>query len=94
MDLGKRHNEERENNPARLELLLRLDENFRICLDPIHMIPLQAGALLFLSRYAEAKLTDDATLLGLGHPAVTVLVTALEHNGWMTKRRIVRSTRA
>ncbi len=58
------------------------------------MIPLQAGALLFLSRYAEAKLTDDATLLGLGHPAVTVLVTALEHNGWMTKRRMVRSTRA
>ena len=94
MDLGKRHNEERENNPGRLELLLRLEQNFTICLEPIHMILLQAGALLFLSRYAEAKLTDDATLLGLGHPAVTVLVTALEHNGWMTKRRMVRSTRA
>jgi hypothetical protein len=94
MDLGKRHNEERENNPARLELLLRLDEKFRICLEPIRMIPLQAGALLFLSRYAEAKLTDDATLLGLGHPAVTVLVTVLEHNGWMIKRRTVRSTSA
>ena len=54
------------------------------------MIPLQADAL----RYAEAKLTDDATLLGSGHPAVTVLVTALEHNSWVTKRRMVRSTRA
>lgn len=94
MDLGKRHNEERENNPARLELLLRLEQNFRICLEPIHMIPLQAGALLFLSRYAEVKLTDDATLLASGHPAVTVLVTALEHNSWVTKRRMVRSTRA
>jgi hypothetical protein len=52
----KRHNEEKENNPARLELLLRLEENFRICLEPIQMTPLQAGALLFLSRYAETKL--------------------------------------
>ena len=71
MDLGKRHNEEWESNPARLQLLLRLEENFRLCLELIHMTPLQARALLFLSRYAEAKLTDDAILLGLGHPAVT-----------------------
>jgi hypothetical protein len=77
MDLGKRHNEERENNPARLELLLRLEEDFRTCLEPIHMTPLQAGALLFLSRYAETKLTDAATLPALGHPAVSMLVTAL-----------------
>ncbi len=58
------------------------------------MTPLQAGALLLLSRYAETKLTDAATLLGLGHPAVGVLVTALEHNGWMPKRRKVKYTRA
>jgi DNA-binding MarR family transcriptional regulator len=92
MDLGKRHNEERETNPARLELLLRLEENLRICLEPIQMTPLQAGALLFLSRYAETKLTAAATLLGLEHPAVSVLVTALEHNGRMTKRRKVKYT--
>jgi len=56
MDLGNRHNVERKTNPARLELLLRLEENFRICLERIQMTPLQAGALLFLSRYAETKL--------------------------------------
>lgn len=66
MDLGKSHNEERENNPARLDLLLRLEENFRICLEPIQMTPLQANVLLYLSRYAETKLTDAVTLLGLG----------------------------
>jgi predicted transcriptional regulator len=92
MDLGKRHNEERENNPARLELLLRLEENLRVWLELIHMTPLQAGALIFLRHYAGAKLTDAATLLGLRHPAVSVLITALEHNGWMTKRRTVTYT--
>ena len=92
MDVGKRHSEERKNNPARLELLLRLEENFRICLEPIHMTPLQAGTLIFLRRYAGAKLTDAATLLGLRHPAASVLVTALGRNGWMSKRRTVKYT--
>jgi hypothetical protein len=36
------------------------------------MTQLQAGPFLFLRRYAGAKLTDAATLLGLRHPAVTV----------------------
>jgi DNA-binding MarR family transcriptional regulator len=58
------------------------------------MTPLQAGALRSLRRYAGAKLTDAATLLGLRHPAVSVLVTALERNGWMSKRRTVKYTRA
>jgi hypothetical protein len=77
MDLGKRHNEESKTNPTQLELLLRLEEDFTICLEPIHMTPLQAGALRSLRRYAGAKLTDAATLLALRHPAVSVLVTAL-----------------
>lgn len=81
MDLGKCDNEEREPNPTQLELLLRLEENFRICLELIHMTPLQAGTLIFLRRYAGAKLTDAATLLGLRHPAASVLVTALGRNG-------------
>jgi predicted transcriptional regulator len=92
MDLGKCDNEERETNPTQLELLLRLEENFRICLELIHMTPLQAGALIFLRHYAGAKLTNAATLLGLRHPAVSVLVRALESNGWMTKRRTVKYT--
>jgi hypothetical protein len=36
------------------------------------MTPLQAGALFPLSRYAETKLTDAVTLLGLGHPRVAI----------------------
>lgn len=64
--------------PTRLELLLWLEEDFRICLEPIHMTPVHAGALLFLRRYEGAKLTDAATLLGLTYPAVNVLVIALE----------------
>ena len=58
------------------------------------MTPLQAGALRSLRRYAGVKLTDAATLLGLRYPAVSVLVTALECNGWMSKRRTVKYTRA
>jgi DNA-binding MarR family transcriptional regulator len=58
------------------------------------MALLQAGALHFLSRYVEVKLTDAATLLGLEHPAVSVLVTAMVRNGWMSKRRSVKDTRA
>lgn len=72
MDLGKRDNEQRQTDPIRFELLLRLEEDFRICLEPIHKTLLQAGPFLFLRRYAGAKLTDAATLLGLRHPAVTV----------------------
>jgi len=92
MDLGKCHNEERETNPSQLELLLRLEEKFRICLELIYMTPLQAGTLISLRRYAGAKLTDAATLLGLRHPAVNVLVTVSERNGWMSKRCTVKYT--
>jgi hypothetical protein len=46
-----------------LELVLRLEGEFRRSLEPLRVTPLQAGVLLFLHRHAEARLTDAAAAL-------------------------------
>ena len=46
-----------------LELVLRLEGEFRRSLEPIRVTPLQAGVVLFLQRHAEARLTDAAAAL-------------------------------
>ena len=43
-----------------LELVLRVQGEFRRSLEPIRVTPLQAGVMLFLPRHADAKLTDAA----------------------------------
>jgi len=89
-----RHKDQKETGPTLLELLLRLEGDFRRRLEPIRVTPLQAGVLLFLDRHADAKLTDAATALGVRLPTLSVVVKALVRKRWMTKRYSVKDRRA
>jgi DNA-binding MarR family transcriptional regulator len=77
-----------------LELVLRLEGEFRRSLEPIRVTPLQAGVLLFLRRHADAKLTDAAAALGVRLPTVSAVVKDLLRKRWVSKRRSVTDSRA
>jgi DNA-binding MarR family transcriptional regulator len=76
-----------------LELVLQLHGEFRSCLAPIRVTPLQAGVILFLHRHANATMTDAATALRLRLPTMSVVVKDLVRKRWVTKRRSVTDTR-
>ena len=76
-----------------LELVLRLEGDFRRSLEPIRVTPLQAGVLLYLQRHMDAKLTDAAAALGVRLPTLSVVVTNLVRKRWVTKRRSVKDDR-
>ena len=77
-----------------LEVVLQLHGELRITLDPIRVTPLQAGVLLFLSRHAEARLTDAAATLRVRSATLSEVVKDLVHKRWVTKRRSVTDSRA
>ena len=77
-----------------LELVLRLEGEFRRSLEPIRVTPLQAGMLLYLQRHMDAKLTDAADALCLRLPTLSDVVKDLVRKRWVTKRRSVTDTRA
>lgn len=77
-----------------LELVLRLEGDFRRSLEPIRVTPLQAGVLLFLSRHANATLTNAATSLGVRLPTLSVVVKDLLRKRWVIKRYSVEDRRA
>ena len=76
-----------------LEVVLQLHGEFRRTLEPIRVTPLQAGVLLFLSRYLEARVTDVATALRVRTPTLSEVVNDLVRKRWVTKRRSVTDTR-
>jgi len=77
-----------------LELVLRLEGEFRRSLEPIRVTPLQAGMLLYLQRHTDAKLTDAAAALCLRLPTLSEVVKDLVRNRWVTNRRSVEDRRA
>ena len=77
-----------------LELVLRLEGEFRRRLEPIRVTPLQAGVMLFLRRHADAKLTDAAAALCVRLPTLSEVVKDLVRKRWVTKRRSVTDSRA
>jgi len=77
-----------------LELVLRVQGEFRRSLEPIRVTPLQAGMLLYLQRHTDAKLTDAAAALCLRLPTLSDVVKDLVRKRWVTKRRSVTDTRA
>ena len=77
-----------------LELVLQLHGEFRRSLEPIHVTPLQAGVMLYLSRHADAKLTDASTALGVRSPTLSVVVKALERKRWVTRQYSIEDRRA
>jgi DNA-binding MarR family transcriptional regulator len=76
-----------------LERVLQWHGAFRRSLGPIRVTPLQAAMLLFVSRHAEAKLTDVARALCVRRPTLTEVVKALIRNRWVTQRRSVVDAR-
>ena len=72
-----------------LELVLRLEGEFRRSLEPIRVTPLQAGVLLYLHRHVDAKLTDAAASLGVRLPTISTVVKDLVRKRWVTKRRSI-----
>jgi DNA-binding MarR family transcriptional regulator len=77
-----------------LEVVLRVQGEFRRSLEPIRVTPLQAGMLLFLCRHADAKLTDAAAALCLRLPTLSDVVKDLVRKRWVTKRYSVEDRRA
>jgi DNA-binding MarR family transcriptional regulator len=77
-----------------LELVLRVQGEFRRSLEPIRVTPLQAGMLLYLQRHRDAKLTDAATALCLKLPTLSDVVKDLVRKRWITKRYSVEDRRA
>ena len=76
-----------------LERVLQLHGDFRRSLDPIRVTPFQAGVLLFLRRYLDARVTDVATALRVRTPTLSEVVNDLVRKRWLTKRRSVTDTR-
>ena len=77
-----------------LELVLRLEGEFRRSLEPIRVTPLQAGVILYLQRHMDAKLTDAAAALCLRLPTLSDVVKDLVRKRWITKRYSVEDRRA
>ena len=62
---GANNKSQLETGPTQLEQLLRLQSDFRRSLGPMRVTPAQAGVIPFLSRLADARITDSATALGV-----------------------------
>lgn len=90
---GVEHKDQKETSPTLLELVLRVEGEFRRILSPIRVTPLQAGVLLYLHRHAEAKLTDAAAALLVRQSTMSAVVKALVRKRWVTKCRSVTDTR-
>ena len=75
-----------------LEVVLRVEGEFRRSLEPIRVTPLQAGVLLYLQRHMDARVTDAATALRVRVPTLSGVVKDLVRKRWVTKRRSVRMT--
>jgi DNA-binding MarR family transcriptional regulator len=92
MHVGKHHGQ-KEKGPTLLELVLRLEGDFRKRLGPIRVTPSQSGVLLFLRRHAEANVTDAATALGVNQATLSRTVTTLVRKQWVAKRRSAKDDR-
>jgi DNA-binding MarR family transcriptional regulator len=82
-----RHKVQKKTGPTQLELLLRLEGDFRKRLGPIRVTPSQAGVILFLRRHADANVTDAGTALGVSQATLSRTVTTLVRKQWVAKRR-------
>jgi DNA-binding MarR family transcriptional regulator len=77
-----------------LELVLRVEGDFRRRLTPIRVTPLQAGILLFLRHHTDATQMDIATALCLKAPTVSGAMKGLVRKRWLLKRYSIEDRRA
>ena len=57
-----------QDKPTLLEVVLRVQGDFRNQLAPLRVTPLQAGVILYLLRHRDAKVTEAAAALGVRVP--------------------------
>lgn len=74
-----------QDDPTLLEVVLRLHGDFRRCLTPIHITPLQAGVMLYLYRHPDAKVMEVAASLNVRSPTIVEVLKILTRKGWVTK---------
>jgi len=79
--------------PTELERAFWLQGQFRRKLAPIGVTPLQAGAILYLHRHADANITKTAIALCLRLPTVSEVVDDLVRKRWVTRQRSTTDTR-
>jgi len=77
-----------------LEVVLRMHGDFRSQLAPLRVTPLQAGVVLYLQRYPDAKMKDTAAALGVQPPTLTAVINDLVRKRWVTRQRAPHDDRA
>jgi hypothetical protein len=90
--MRKSFRHELEDEPTALERVLWLHGQFRRCLEPIGVTPLQAGVLLHVYRHQESNMTNTAAALGLRRPTLTEVIDDLVRKRWVTRRRSTTDT--
>ena len=80
--------------PTLLELVLRVQGEFRRSLEPLQVTPLQAGVILFLRRHEDGRVKDLATAFCLKLPTVVDVVNILERKRWVGRRPSEKDGRA
>lgn len=89
----RKHIDGKEPDITLLELVLRVQGDFRRRLEPIRVTPLQAGVILFLCRHVEANITDTAAALSVRLPTLSAVVNNLGEKRWVTRRYSVKDHR-
>jgi DNA-binding MarR family transcriptional regulator len=87
-----------ENNggaePTFLERLLQLQGDFRTCLTPLNITPLQAGILLYLRRCPGAGIMKMARDFKVQPPTMTPIVQGLVRKGYIVRAENPHNRRA
>jgi DNA-binding MarR family transcriptional regulator len=77
-----------------LEVVLRIQGDFRRRLEPIGVTPLQAGVMLYLQGHPDAKMKDTASALDVKPPTLTAVIDDLVRKRWVTRQRALHDDRA
>lgn len=77
-----------------LEVVLRIQGDFRRRLEPIGVTPLQAGVVLYLQGHPDAKMKDTAAALDVKPPTLTAVIDDLVRKRWVTRQRALHDDRA
>ena len=77
-----------------LEVVLRIQGDFRRRLEPIGVTPLQAGVMLYLQGHPDAKMKDTAAALDVKPPTLTAVIDDLVRKRWVTRQRALHDDRA
>src|SRR4051812_28074558 len=79
--------------PTELERVLWLHGQFRRCLEPVGVTPLQAGVVLHVGRHTDTNMTKTAAAFCIRLPTLTEVIDDLVRKRWVTRRRSTTDTR-